>query len=390
MFHFLGYKNRLLFNNNIQLQVVGIQSLLLNPFRKCHHGPNPPTSFLFQYLQTSLGFSPERALALSQRLKNRKPRNPDSVLSFFKSHGFSETHIKSIIDRSPELLSCASPESTLLPKVQFLKERGISESDLADLMVSNPSFFTRSLEGHIKPALHVLASALGTDEFAVRLLIRSKHIFNLDRLSTNQTMLRNCGVQSHHLSKLFMNQPWGLEVNSHRLIEVVEMVKGMGFKPQSYSFVQALFTIVGLSRRTWNAKFKLYMSLGWSAEEILSLFRRHPPCMLLSEEKIRKGFDYLTKELGWDPSLISRYPTFLSHSLEKRIIPRHRFLQFLASKGFIKNDKVSPTRLLVSEEKFLKNFVAKYESKVPDILKIYDGMTGEKLLNIKGGEGHVQ
>ncbi|KAL5994949.1 hypothetical protein ACLOJK_025006 [Asimina triloba] len=382
MFHLLHCKILFRFisnNHNVRIK------FLHNPFRNCHNQTNPP-SFLFQYLQSSLGFSPERALTLSQQFKGRNPKNPDSVLAFFKSHGFSETHIKSIMDRLPCFLFSPSPESSLRPKFQFFKDKGISGSVLVDLMVSNPGFFTCSLERHIKPVFNLLSNALGTDELAAQLLIRSKLKFNPHLLFTNLTILRNCDAQNRHISKLFKKQPLALEAKSDRFIGVVEMVKGIGFRPQTRMFVDAIFTILGLSRQTWDAKFKVYASFGLSTEEILLLFRRHPGTMKLSEEKIRKGFDYLTKEVGWAPTYISSYPTLLFYRLEGRTILRHRFLQLLVSKGFIKNDKVFANSLTMSVEKFFKNFVKRYESEVPDILNIYEHLMGSKRLNIRDME----
>ncbi|XP_058111348.1 calcium-binding protein CML37-like [Magnolia sinica] len=72
------------------------------------------------------------------------PKNPDSVLTFFKSHGFSKTHIKSLIATTPKLFS-ANPESISRPKIQNFKDKGLSESDVVALIVSNPHSLTPSL-----------------------------------------------------------------------------------------------------------------------------------------------------------------------------------------------------------------------------------------------------
>ncbi|KAL5994944.1 hypothetical protein ACLOJK_025001 [Asimina triloba] len=381
MFHFLFYKTLFRFKNNMPV-AIRIQSLP-NPSRKCHYQTNPPSP-LIQYLQNSLGFSPEWALKAFKQLKGYNPRHPDAAVAFLKSLGLSQTHIQSIVCRAPSLLSCVHPDSRLSPKVQFLKDRGVSESAVADLLVSNPYIFTRSLEGHIKPLLDLLVSALGTHEFAVQLLINTKYVFNPDWLSRNISILRNCGVQNRHISKLLVKHPRVLGADPRRFNEVVEMVKGMGFQLHSYySFVQAVDAILGMSRNTWDAKFKAYTSLGWSPEQVLLLFRKQPNCMMISEEKIRKGFDYLTKELGWGPPYILTHPTLLLLSLEKRVIPRHRFLQFLASKGIIKKDKTPVSSFLITENKFLKNFVLRYEWVVPSVLKIYEDMMGSKQVNVR-------
>ncbi|MGV7989075.1 hypothetical protein PJP10_32405, partial [Mycobacterium kansasii] len=83
-------------------------------------------------------------------LKHKTPENPDAVLTFLKSQGFSKTQIKSIINRIPQLLS-AMHESRLRPKIQFFKEKGLSESDVVGLIVAKPNILTTSLEKRLKP-----------------------------------------------------------------------------------------------------------------------------------------------------------------------------------------------------------------------------------------------
>ncbi|KAL5994948.1 hypothetical protein ACLOJK_025005 [Asimina triloba] len=315
MIHCLRYENPVRFNS---IHAIRIHSLP-NPLQKCHYGTNPQSS-LAEYLQTSLGFSPERAPEIVKILKGYNPGNPDAVITFFKSYGLSETHIKSIIDRVPTLLFYV-PESRLRPKIQFLKDKGISESDIVDLMVALPHFFTRSLDGYIKPLLDLLSSILGTHESAVQFLIRKRYIFNLDTCSSNMAILRNYGVLDQHISRLLRQSPRALAMKSDSFHKFLDTVKEMGFKPESVLFIDAIRAMVSLSSQTWDAKIKVYTSLGWSAEEVLSIFRKKPGLMTISEEKIRKGVDYMTKELGWSPSYIFRYPIMLTHSLEKGLSP---------------------------------------------------------------------
>ncbi|KAL5987738.1 hypothetical protein ACLOJK_035490 [Asimina triloba] len=343
-FHFL--RRRTLFHfNNIKSAAAPaaptIQSLQ-NPFlvRECHYSQTTQQpSSLIQYLQASLGFSPEGALKVSKQLK-QKIKNPDLIPTFLKSHGFSTTQIKSIIDRRPCLLYYAFPESTLAPKIQFFKENGFSDSDVMVLMVKNPHLFSRSLERSIKPFFDLTHSILGRHEFVVELLNRKWLIFNLDSWAANITILRSCGVNDHRISKMIRKHPGFFDVKPDRFNEVVEMVKQMGFRPLLASFMEAVHTIVCLTHFSWDLKFKVYRSVGWSDEEILSAFRKQPVCMSLSEKNIRRSMDYFTKEIGWDLSYIAMHPILLCFSLEKRIIPRYRFLQVLGSKGCIKKDEI--------------------------------------------------
>ncbi|XP_058079880.1 uncharacterized protein LOC131228068 isoform X2 [Magnolia sinica] len=378
MFHFLHYRKLL----QINIQTLQIQSIQ-NPFLKAHSQTNPPSPFL-QYLKNSCGFSAEKALTVSKMLK-RTPKNPDSVLNFFKSHGFSESHIKSMINRIPQL-RFATPKSSLNPKIQFFIEKGLSESDIVGLIVSNPYILTSSLERCIKPLFDFIRSYLGTDRFVIELLKRSKLKFNLHKLVSNVAVLKNYGILNCHISRCLAKQPLALLLNPDRFKEKVKRVTEMGFNPSTYMFMEAVRVMVSLSRSMWDMKFEVYRSLGWSDEEILIAFRKHPGCITKSEEKIRRGMDFFVKELGWSTSYISTRSVLLSLSLEKRVMPRYRFLQVLVSKGLISKDKKLAGSFIMSEMQFLEKYVMKYQAKVPEILKVYEVMIGSKVLDIKDGE----
>ncbi|XP_058079030.1 uncharacterized protein LOC131227276 isoform X2 [Magnolia sinica] len=380
MFHFLYYKKLV----QINIHTLQIQSLQ-NPFLKSHSQTNPPSSLL-QYLQNSFGLSPERALTASKHLRHKTPKNPDAVLTFFKSHGFSKTHIKSIISTAPQLL-VFTVESRLTPKIQFFKEKALSEADIVSLIIKDPAILTASLEKRIKPSFDFLSSVVGTDQLVIKSLKRSKFRFSLEKsVVPNVAILKNCGVPDHLISKLLMGQPLALIVKSDRFNEIVKMVQEMGFDPSTYLFLEAVRVMAALSRPMWDTKFEVYRSLGWSDEEILLAFRKRPGCIAISEEKIRRCVNFFVTELGWNPSNFLAYPSILSFNLEKRIMPRHRFWQFLMSKGLIKKHNRLAKSLMVSEKRFLETYVMKYQAKVPELLKIYEGMIGSKLLDIKDGE----
>ncbi|XP_058079878.1 transcription termination factor MTERF9, chloroplastic-like isoform X1 [Magnolia sinica] len=381
MFHFLHYRKLL----QINIQTLQIQSLQ-NPFLKSHSQINPPP--FLQYLKNSCGFSPEKALTVS-KMRKRTPKSPDSVLTFFKSHGFSEAHIKSIINRILQLLF-AIPKSSLSPKIQFFREKGLSESDIVGLIVSNPYILASSLERRIKPLFDFIRGFLGNDRFVIELLKRSMFRFNLQRLVSNVAVLKNCRVPNCHISRFLVKRPIALMMpNPCQFNDKVKMVTEMGFIPSTYMFVEAVYMTVSLSRSSWDMKFKVYRSLGWSDEEILLAFRKHPSCIMLSEEKIRKGIDFFVKELGWSTSYILSYPVLLSLSMETRVMPRYRFLQVLESKGLISNDtKKLAWSFNMSQKQFLEKYVMKHQAKVPEILNVYEAMIESKGLSIKNGEGY--
>ncbi|RVX22211.1 hypothetical protein CK203_001519 [Vitis vinifera] len=75
--------------------------------------------------------------------------------------------------------------------------------------------------------------------------------------------------------------------------------------------------------------------------------------------------------MGRESSLIARRPVLISHSLEKRIIPRYSVVQVLLSKGLIDKDFSLPTVFQSTEKMFLHKFVNVYKEEAPQLMKLY-------------------
>ncbi|XP_077214486.1 uncharacterized protein LOC143849367 [Tasmannia lanceolata] len=183
-----------------------------------------------------------------------------------------------------------------------------------------------------------------------------------------------------------MTQPRSLVVNPDRFNENIMMIKEMGFDPLKSMFIQAVYIMSVISKSTWEAKLEVYKSEGWSENEILHAFKSQPMCMALSEKKIRKMSRYFVKKMGWKPSVISRNPSIMNFSLEKRIHPRCSVLQILMSEGLIDKDSNPAWALLLSEKDFKEKFVIKNQEKVPKIRREYQNMIGVVGLDIESKE----
>lgn len=84
------------------------------------------------------------------------------------------------------------------------------------------------------------------------------------------------------------------------LKEVVDFVKKMSFDPFRSQFVVAIsITIMLLTQNfKWDNKFDIYKRWGWSEEEILTAFGKHPLCMMTSNNKIMAVMDFLCEQYG--------------------------------------------------------------------------------------------
>ncbi|KAA8543140.1 hypothetical protein F0562_021365 [Nyssa sinensis] len=333
-------------------------------------------SYTVSYLINSCGLSPETAISASEKVRFETPKKPDSVLKLLRNHGFSETQMANLVRKRP-LLLLANAERTLLPKLEFFQSIGVSRTDLAKSLSFDPTILTRSLEKQIIPSYNFLSSVVHSNEKIVAAMKRTSWIFitNCTRdLVPNIAALTELEVPASCIALLVAHFPEALIQRHDQFSETVSQVQKMGFDPSKSTFVLAVHAISGKGNKLiWDRCYDAYRKWGWSKDDILSAFRKHPNCMILSEKKLMRTMDYFVNKMGWESRTISRTPAILFFSLEKRIIPRCSVIQVLTSKGLIKKDFSLNTVLVPAEKCFLKKFVTKYEKEVPQLLRVYQG-----------------
>lgn len=330
------------------------------------------SDFTLSYLVESCGLSPEAALLASQKVHLHSSKKPDSVLALLTEYGFSKPQISNVIRKRP-LFLLANPNDTLLPKLQFLRSIGMSSSDLTRILTTDATILTRSLEKQIIPSYNFLKSVLLSDEKVIAALKRTSWIVLEDhskKLVPKLSVLREMGVPESCIALLLAHFPETLILKNEHFTNIVQEIKEMGFDPTKSMFVLAVHVMAG-NKSIYNRCRSVYERLGWSEDEIVMAFRKHPNSMLLSEDKIMKTMDFLVNKMGWPSGMIAKCPAVLFYNLEKRIKPRCSVVQVLRLKGFIKKPLSLSTVLLPAEKRFLDNFVTKYEQQVPQLWSVY-------------------
>ncbi|XP_057956870.1 transcription termination factor MTERF6, chloroplastic/mitochondrial-like [Malania oleifera] len=331
-------------------------------------------SFAASYLINTFRFSQEAAVKATKYVNFDSSEGPDSAIAFFESKGFSRNQISSLIRKVPRILVSYNPEKILLPKFQFMYSIGISSSDLARTVTSYPDVLRRSLEKQLIPSVNFLRDLLRSDERVVLAFRRFPDIFAHDlskNVEPNVKILRECGVPESNIADLVTWHPRAILEKNDSFREVVNSVRKMGFNPSKGVFVLAVNAMASMSKKKWEKKMEAYRSWGWSEEDILVAFGKHPWCMITSEDKIMAVMDFFVNTMGWDSYLISRNPIILTLSLKKRIIPRCLVFHALLSKGLYKKELRIHALLNSPEEYFLKRFVTCHEKEAPQLLKLY-------------------
>ncbi|THG21361.1 hypothetical protein TEA_027617 [Camellia sinensis var. sinensis] len=115
--------------------------------------------------------SKEKAISTSSYVKFETPNKPDSELVFLENHGFTKTQNSNLVRKYPPVILC-DPEKTLLPKFQFFKSKGISSTDVVQILSSEPSILKRSLENKIIPSFNFLEKLMGSQEEIIKRFAR--------------------------------------------------------------------------------------------------------------------------------------------------------------------------------------------------------------------------
>ena len=268
----------------------------------------------------------------------------------------------------------SDPHKTLLPKLEFFQSKAFTSSDIATVLSKNPKILQRSLKNYIISSFFLFKNFFGTNEDIINAIIRFG-IIPVGRFNTcvlpNVNLLREIGVAESNISSLLKQKHSVAVTNPVRFKEIVEKVKEMGFNPLKFSFIQALFAMVGMNKSTWERKANAYKRWGLYEDEILVAFAKNPCCFRASEDKIMRVMDFLVNKMGLEASLIVERPSLISMSLEKRLIPWASVIQFLQSKGLVKKNFYLPTAFEYVEELFLQRIVFLNKEEASEFLQLY-------------------
>ncbi|XP_058726486.1 uncharacterized protein LOC131597839 [Vicia villosa] len=321
-------------------------------FRILHLRKPEWSKFGVSYLIHTFGFSPQFAskLCSTYKVKFRTTQKPDSVLNFFRNHGFSEPQLRDLIAKGPYLLSC-NPSKRVLPKFQFFLSKGASNSDIVKLVTKRPCVLSTSLKNQIIPTYELTYRFLQSDKDTIACAVHTPTLLSHRLVSHNIRMLIDNGVLDSSIARLLQRQTRSLDTPD--MLKLVEELKDLGFNPSKAAFGTALAAKTTLTKTRWKEKVDAFKKWGWSDENVLDAF---------------KG----SLNLGWDALALTKDPLVFSTSLEKKIIPRAPIVQYLLKKGLRKTNASLTCPFVCPEKQFLDMCIKPFENESSYLLKLYE------------------
>jgi mTERF domain-containing protein len=144
-------------------------------------------------------------------------------------------------------------------------------------------------------------------------------------------------------------------------------------------FPYALVVFVYHGEEKLAKKIGILESSGWSQEDLLIAMRKSPLLFTMSEERLRKNMDFLTRDVGLKVHYIAQRSVMVMYSLERRLLPRHCLLKVLDAKGLVDAQLSFFSAVTVNEKKFMEKFVLRYKDTVPSLTSTYASSCAEKV-----------
>ncbi|CAL9200015.1 unnamed protein product [Musa hybrid cultivar] len=292
-----------------------------------------------------------------------------------RSQGLGGAVIRKVISWEPNYL-CYNVETNIAPKFQFLRDLGLSESDIVDAILKNHGILLFNVQRSIVPKLEMWETLLGSRELVLKHLKKTTRFFHSSvekTLHPNLKFLRDeCGIPEERVSVVLRSHPKLISQKPESLRALVARADELGMPRQSRMFVRTLDALHNVSQERFEAKVELMRSFGWSESEFSSAVRKAPTFLCISLDMLRRKVEFFMNVVGYTPSFIASHPNLLLLSLQKTVIPRFRVLEMLNTKGLWTRRGKFSYYVTLSNTKFMEKIVLPYKEKVPELLDIFE------------------
>ncbi|XP_057823367.1 transcription termination factor MTERF8, chloroplastic [Cryptomeria japonica] len=297
-----------------------------------------------------------RILKLAPQFQNpRALLKVEQFIHSLKKHGCSEVQIAKIMKTMPRLIGRA--EGTLEPKLKLLEDFGFVDRNLAKLLTINPSILCNSLNSSLLPKMVFLKEVFQSQDVLVKALLKSPRLlsFSLEKnLKPSFAFWQGWGFCGTGLFSFLRVQPDVLSRTSLTPARV-DLIHKIGVDKESKMF-KYIVSIVAVSRvETLEAKIENLKYCGLSAEEIWQLFGACPLLLKFSKENVKKKMDFLVNTMELPANYAVKHPGILTVSLEKTTRPR--FLVWQKIKSINDFNIAFFTVLLMTEARFVSKII---------------------------------
>ncbi|XP_047064579.1 uncharacterized protein LOC124672383 [Lolium rigidum] len=342
--------------------------------------PTSPETFAVEdYLVTACGLTRPKARKAATKLSHLKsPSKIDAVLAFLSALGISRPGTAAIVAGDPQLL-CADVENNLAKRVVELTDLGLKKSQIARLVpVARSSFRHSSLSRNLGFWLPVFGSF---DKLVQALKVNGGLLgSDLDKVAKpNLALLQQCGIDVRQFPGTYVSRV--LTMLPEHVQNAVSYIDKLGVPRNSRMFRYALMAFGAQSQEILDKKLVTLEMLGWSQDDVLIAVRKMPGILTMSEKRLHRNVDFLTRVVGLEIPYIAQRPVLVMYSLERRLLPRHSLLNILNAKGLLHPDLDFYTAVALTDKRFLDKYVHPYEKSIPGLGATYASYCAGEVLD---------
>ncbi|XP_057780873.1 uncharacterized protein LOC130999361 [Salvia miltiorrhiza] len=254
--------------------------------------PNPE---IYDLLLNKHQFPPELASIASSGLpKSRSPLGVDTLLSFLKEKSFTATQLQKVVTYNPRILGFTIESINF--KLKVFQSLGLSPKEIAKIIYENTSILRSSYENRIIPKLLMLKCLLGSDHDLARLLKRCSWFLAADlekTLMPNMEILKSYSIPMVHILHFLHLRPRCFVVKPDIMQKSVVRAIEFGVPWTSGVFIQAVNLFTHTSEGMWEVKVQTLRDLGFSDDDILTIFRKQPLVFSQSGKKMKNVTELL-------------------------------------------------------------------------------------------------
>lgn len=340
------------------------------------------SSEITNYLVTRHNFSQKTASKTATSLTQLKDyRRSGLVIDFLKEIGISNTQLEELVSRHPRVLA-ADLEKRVRVLVKRIMDLGFSNDDLTNLLCDIPTILTitRSVDS-IVLAISVLQSVLGSNSDVIKLLKACNWFLSCDLerfLLPNIELMESCGISNLQIRRTLFNFPRFFLLRPEFMRDCVRRVDEMGLGRESKMYIHGVRVVGAMSPEKWDSKLKLFKTLGFSEDNILSAFHRTPQAFAISERKILEVSKLFLSSESVDISYLVQHTELLIYSATRRVKPRLQIISVLMSKGLLRKEPKLTFIFKMPDEDFIRKFVLPYADQIGKVGEEYLVSTGFK------------
>lgn len=274
----------------------------------------------------SIGIRPEeipRVVTINPRSLSNALKSQEVKVHYLKQLGLSFDDIRKLVVSYPKALSFGLKNGSL-PLVDFLRSKGVNTSEIGKVVVRCPQLLTLNVERKLQPAIEILGSV---------------------------------GITGSNLARVLVTQPSLLR---RRLGANIEYCRKLGLDAKPGVIARLLVTCPNFSEDGCKARMSYLESTGLTKEQVVTMIIKNPAWLSFNvESSLSLKVNYLVNVMGRSVQELVTASTFLTMSLENRIMPRWTVLSAMEKVGLLKKTYSLSTLVTWSDDYFYERFVDK-------------------------------